>query len=92
MLRSLLRNWKGNCRHGSATALQSIKELPITVVGNSWCNQAAGFRVNLIIIKENRLKQYIASLLQNRTMKKKDLILVTRKYVQTIKLKIIIFL
>jgi hypothetical protein len=55
MLCSLLRN--GNCRHGNATALQSLKELPMTVEGNSWCNQAAG--LNLIIMKETRLKQYI---------------------------------
>lgn len=56
MLCSLLRKWKGNCRYGNATAMQSLKELPMTLGGNSWCNQAAGFRVNLIITKENLIK------------------------------------
>jgi hypothetical protein len=56
MLCSLLRN--GNCRHGNATALQSLKELPMTMVGNnSRSNQAAG--LNLIIMRETRSKQRI---------------------------------
>lgn len=47
MLCSLHRTWRGNCRY-NATALQSIQEITHDNGGDSWGDQAAGYRVNLI--------------------------------------------